>query len=126
MEQYLPLSGYEGIYEISNFGNVRSLDREVEIFGRATKIFKAQPIKTRGHYKGYVRFCAHKDGAKVTIFVHRAVAIAFLPNPEDLPVVNHVDLNKQHNHVDNLEWVSFKENTNHYYQSNKEEEEDYF
>jgi len=115
LERWIALTGYEGLYEVSSFGNVRSLERRVKLFGKRDYLKEGKEIKVRSHYKGYKRFCVHKDNVRTTILVHRAVAMAFLLNPDDLPIVNHKDLNKQHNHIRNLEWVTCKENTQHYY-----------
>ncbi len=114
-EIYKALIGYEKSYEISNFGNVRSVEREMLLFGKQKKVLESQTIKTRPHCKGYRRFTVWKNGILDTIYVHRAVAIAFLSNPNKLEVVNHKDLNKENNNIDNLEWASFSGNTEHYY-----------
>jgi len=116
-ETWKPLVGYEGIYEISDHGRVRALDREVLLFGKIPRIIKAHNTATRGHVNGYRRFCVWKNNKKETIYVHRAVAMAFLPNkdPENFLVVNHKDLNKENNHVSNLAWINCSQNIQHYY-----------
>ena len=63
--------------------------------------------------KGYERVNLKKDGIEKTMQVHRLVALAFLPNPQNKPEVNHIDENKENNNVDNLEWVTSKENANY-------------
>ena len=102
MEFYKAIVGYEGLYEVSNLGNVRSLR-----FGKI-KILK-QGTQAHGYLK--VVLCV---GREVKNFlVHRLVAQAFLPNPNNKPAINHVDGNKQNNHANNLEWAQPSENTRH-------------
>ena len=122
IEEWKSLDGYEKQYEISNLGNIFSLEREVLMFGKIPRTLESQKIKTRPQYKGYLRFCVWKNNKKETIYVHRAVAIAFIPNPKNLEIVNHKDLNKENNNVFNLEWVNYKENSNHYYENNKNDD----
>lgn len=99
IEKWKPVNGYEGLYEVSNFGRVRN---------SAHKIRKTQ-INNRGYYN--VRLC--KNGKYKTCLVHRLVAIAFIPNDDTSLEVNHKDENKQNNMIDNLEWVTRKENMNY-------------
>ena len=97
-EKWLPVVGYEGLYEVSNKGNVRSLFR-----------YKKQLKPSKGS-NGYlsVELFKNKQGKRISI--HRIVAIAFIPNPDNLPIVNHKDENKHNNCVENLEWVTSQEN----------------
>lgn len=101
--EFRPLPGYEGMYEISNDGYYKPL------FGKS----KGKLLK--GTYgKGY-RFCSLKDknGNRVYTGVHRLVAMAFIPNPDNLPHVNHKNEIKSDNRVENLEWITPKDNTNY-------------
>lgn len=100
-EIFKDIEGYEGLYQISNFGNVKSLR-----FGKE-KILKERTIN------GYLAVNLHKDGKKKSYLVHRLVASAFLPNPNNLLQVNHIDEVKTNNRVDNLEWCSAKYNVNY-------------
>ena len=97
MEEWRMVVGYEGLYEVSNFGNVRS----------KRKILK------QTNYNGYQCVCLSKESNRKIHKVHRLVAIAFIPNEENKREVNHIDEDKTNNHVSNLEWVTPKENINH-------------
>ena len=99
METWKSIARYEGLYEVSNLGRVRSLK-----FGK-TKILK--PADNGGGYL-YVQLC--KDGIRKNMFVHRLVASAFMPNPQNLDTVNHKDEDKHNNNVSNLEWMSRTDN----------------
>ena len=102
MEQWKAISGYEGIYEVSDLGRVKSLK-----YGKE-KILK--PQKTIG---GYLHVDLCKDGKCKSITVHRLVAEAFIPNQNNLETVNHKDEDKTNNIVSNLEWMSLKDNINY-------------
>lgn len=105
--------GFEGKYQISNFGNVRSLDYDFEAFNgvKVCKFHhKGKPMKTQ------VSACGYKVvslGKKKNMQVHILVAKAFIENPNNKPCVNHIDGNKLNAHVDNLEWVTYGENNLH-------------
>ena len=114
-EIWKAIEGYEGKYEVSNLGRVRSLDRTIiggaynsPMFRKGT-ILKPQP---KG-YSGYVGLRLCKDGKGENVYIHRLVAKAFIPNPDNLLDVNHKDENKKNNRADNLEWVTRKENINY-------------
>lgn len=104
-EIWLPIVGFEGKYEVSNQGRVRSLN-----YHREGRIQVLKPAMSK---KGYLRVMLCKDGKAKRHSVHRLVAQTFLPNPLELPEVNHRDENKQNNAVTNLEWCTTKENSNH-------------
>lgn len=110
-EVWLPVAGWEGLYEVSNMGRVRRLPTIVgHRFGtriQPGKILKGQKNKNGYWYVGL----ASKDVA-VKVLVHRLVAKHFLP-PTDLPEANHDDLNKDNNRWDNLEWTTRKGNAEH-------------
>lgn len=104
--------GYEGLYEVSNLGNVKSYDKQ--IWNRFKFVLrKGRLMKTYVDRYGYVRVCLYKDGKKTTEQVHRLVALTFIPNPDNLPQVNHKDANKQNNNVTNLEWCTCLQNMRH-------------
>ncbi len=101
-EEWRPVPGYEGLYEVSNTGRVRSLDRVDHFNGinRPRKGRELAHIDKRGYH--IVKLC--KDGNVRAVGIHRIVASAFIPNPTSLPEVNHKDENKSNNNVSNLEW----------------------
>lgn len=105
-KKWKDVPGYEGLYQVSNFGEVRSL------FYRGKE--NVRVLKPAANKKGYLHVVLSKDGKTYTAQVHRLVAIAFIPNPNKLPVVNHIDWNKQNNRVDNLEWCTVKYNCLHH------------
>lgn len=114
-EIWKPVKGYEGIYEVSNIGNVRSLDRSVIKYNALTKRdnilhIKGQIMKPSINKYGYYYLSLSKDGNRKSHLVHRLVAEAFIDNPNNLPQVNHIDENKLNNNVDNLEFITLEDN----------------
>lgn len=103
-EIWKPVKGFEGLYEVSNLGRVRSLDRKVRNRGgfalKKGKILSDAAVS--GH--GYRKVGLWKDNMGTNALVHRLVAEAFIPNPDNLPEVNHKDENPRNNCVENLEW----------------------
>lgn len=100
MEEWKNIIGYEGLYEVSNKGNVRNVRRNTL-------------LKLSKNYYGYIRVALSKNGIKTWLRVHRLVAQAFLPNPDNLPQINHKDEDKLNNCVENLEWCTAKYNNNY-------------
>lgn len=94
------IKNYEGLYAITEDGKVYNLKTK-------------QYLKGGLDVYGYRRVCLSKDGVKTTHKIHRLVAEAFIPNPLNLPQVNHLDEDKTNNRVENLQWVSAKENVNY-------------
>lgn len=75
---------------------------------------KGKEIKGSNHYKGYTQICVYKNGKKLkTFYLHRMVAETLIPNPMNLPQINHIDGNKKNNHISNLEWVDQSKNIQH-------------
>ena len=111
---YLPIKGYEGLYEVSIKGEVRSIDRGV--FGKDGTLypFKGRVLKANSHKDlEYLQVSLWKDGKGTSFYVHRLVAETHIPNPNNLAEVNHINGNRLHNWIDNLEWVSRKGNAQH-------------
>lgn len=103
---------YEGLYEVSNTGKIKSVTRKRK-FGKGYRIFEGKELKLQNDKDGYKKISLHNNVKRKRFFVHRLVAIAFINNQEGKPVINHKDGNKQNNHVDNLEWVTNSENDIH-------------
>jgi len=106
-EEWRDVVGFEGFYQVSNLGRIRSVAR----ICTDGKEVKGQIRKVQG--STYLSIDLWKDGKNFNKSVHRIVAEAFLPNPSNLPEVNHKDSNPQNNSVDNLEWVTCSENSRH-------------
>lgn len=103
-EEWRNVVGYERSYQVSNLGNIRSLDRVCGI-----KPVQGQIIKPRTEH-GYERVTLYENNKPKKFFVHRLVAAAFIENPNCLPFINHKDENPKNNAVDNLEWCTQKYN----------------
>lgn len=103
VEEYRDVVGFEDYFQISNLGNVFSK--------RSNRILKQ--TKSKQGYWTFATEIGGRQGVKHNFYVHRLVAMAFIPNPENKPFVNHIDGCKTNNIVSNLEWVTAKENTIH-------------
>lgn len=102
-EIFIPVKGYEGVYEVSNTGKVRSLPR---------KTSKGGELKQATVQGGYKRVSL-SNGSRKGYTVHRLVGMAFLSNPLNKPCINHIDGNPSNNNVSNLEWCTYAENSQH-------------
>ena len=91
-------------YEVSDKGNIKSVNYR----GTGKSAIRKQSISKNG----YMRVILSDNGKNKTYFVHRLVAAAFIPNPENKPCIDHIDGNRANNHADNLRWVTVKENQN--------------
>lgn len=109
------LNGYEGIYQVSNLGRIKSLDRRVKDNRRERyQNLKGKQLKFTDNGRGYQLVFLTKESKRINKYVHRLVAETFIPNPKNLPEVNHKDLNKSNNCIDNLEWITNADNKRHY------------
>ena len=108
-EKWKDIIGYEGIYMVSNKGNTKSIDR-IDYAGRHRK---EHVMKYATDKNGYKRVYLTKCGKSKSMLVHQVVAQAFIPNPNNLPEVNHKDENKANNNVENLEWCTHQYNSNY-------------
>lgn len=111
------VDGYDGVYSISNLGRVSSKARiqvyaDGRIYNHPYRILKPSTAKT-GKSAGYMITHFYCGGKRTTLSVHRLVAEAFIPNPENKICVNHIDGNKSNNNVSNLEWSTYAENNAH-------------
>ena len=104
-EIWKPVDGFEWFYEVSDLGNVRSLN--YHNWGIAKNL---TPVLDKD---GYLRVCLSMNGKQYNRTVHRMVALAFLDNPENLPQINHVNEDKSDNRVCNLEWCTCEYNNNY-------------
>ena len=115
-EIWKDIKGYEGLYQISSFGNVKSLDRYI-INKNGDKQYFPGKYLTQGISDNYLKVILSKNNKQRTFRVHILVARAFIPNPENKPEVNHIDGNKKNNKVNNLEWNTRSENELHAYKN---------
>lgn len=115
-EEWRDIEGFENLYQVSNKGNVRSLGRTILTNRNGTPYYKSYPAKLKKLSKdsdGYYQTTLSIDGKNKTYKVHRLVAQVFVPNPNDLPMINHKDEDKTNNCVENLEWCDAKYNSNY-------------
>lgn len=123
-EIWRDIAGYEGYYQVSNFGRVRSLDK-MQNYNGSVRLHKGKILKPNNDGRGYLIVDLSKNNKSVTRTIHRLVAIAFLDNPNNLPQVNHKDEDKENNFVfvnkdgsvdlnkSNLEWCTVSYNVNY-------------
>lgn len=112
-EIWKPVKGYEGLYEVSNKGRVKSLKRYSVRFGHQKELVGEKLMSLHKSSEGYIIVHLSKDGERKSKSVHRLVAQAFIPNPHCYPLINHKDENKANNHVENLEWCTQEYNVNY-------------
>jgi len=114
------LKGFEGMYQVSNLGRVKSLGRIVVYpgskYGMYNGVFRPEKI-LKPKLNRYAGLTLSNKTTKIYPSVHRLVALAFISNPLNKPCVNHIDGNGLNNCVENLEWVTFEENTKHAYEN---------
>jgi len=105
LEVWKDVVGYEGLYQVSNLGNVKSLGNE---FSRKERL-----LKLSFQSKGYLTVVLQKDAKRKMVLVHRLVAEHFIPNIYNKPQINHINGIKTNNRIENIEWVSHRENLDH-------------
>lgn len=105
--------GFDGFYQISNYGRVRSLDRRVVYSDGRVRFFKGKLLKLKTDKDGYKYVILKNRGKSKTLKVHRLVGQYFVPNPDNKPFINHLDEVKDNNVYTNLEWVTPSENYNY-------------
>ena len=111
-EIWKPVVGYESIFEVSNFGNVRRLERKATA-GTGNYSRPAHTLKARKNNNGYYLVDLWVNNKRLQKLVHRIVAEAFIPNPDNKPEVNHKDENPENCRADNLEWCDRTYNMNY-------------
>lgn len=112
------IKGYEGWYQVSNTGKIRSMDRTITYWNKKYNCFvnqktKGKIIKPTDNGSGYLTVHLRVNKHRKMFYIHRLVAETFLINDENKKEINHKDYNKYNNNVDNLEWVTRQENVNH-------------
>lgn len=113
MEEWRSIPGYEGLYEVSSYGRVRSLDRYVKYSNGIMHLHKGRILSTGKDKDGYFIVCLYKNKTHKFYHIHRLVALTFIPNSDNFPCVNHKDEDKTNNRLDNLEWCNHKYNMNY-------------
>jgi hypothetical protein len=109
MEVWKDIKGYEGLYQVSNKGNVRSLDMIVKAKSNGTQLKKGKLLSPQYTWNGYLRY--DLSGKKRR--AHRLVAQSFIPNPNNKEEVNHINCIRDDNRLENLEWSTKSENNKH-------------
>lgn len=110
MEIWKDIKGYENLYQVSNTGKIKSLERYGNSKSNGKFLIKEKIRKTTTTTAGYEYVVLANNGKNKTILVHRLVAETFIPNPENKKCVNHKDENKSNNNVENLEWCDYEYN----------------
>lgn len=112
-EIWKPVLGYENLYEVSNCGNVRSVEHYTEHGNNKMIVYGKLLSKVRNTKNGYLYVTLSKNGKRKTAMVHRLVATAFIPNPDNKRCIDHIDGSRDNNAAHNLRWCSHKENMNY-------------
>ena len=122
MEIWKDIKGYEGLYQVSNLGRIKGVERYRQNHGKLQKV--EEKIKNiRPKSNGYMVVDLYKDNKQKTVLVHRIVAENFICNHEKKQTVNHVDGNVKNNNVENLQWATFREQNIHFYKNNLKSKE---
>lgn len=113
METWRQIRGYEGIYDISSLGRVKSLRRREHSDKRGYYVVQEKVLKPISNGKGYLGVILTKNGEHEHYYIHRLVAEAFIPNPKNYPQINHKNEDKSDNSCENLEWCTSLYNMNY-------------
>lgn len=121
-EEFRDIENYEGLYQISNYGRVKSLKRKTNVClkNNTKRVVKERILKNSLHLKSrgpHYRIKLSKENKTVMIYIHRLIAEAFIPNPNNHPIVNHIDGNALNNMADNLEWCTIEHNVRHAFEN---------
>lgn len=110
MEVWKDVVGYEGLYQISDTGKIKSIQRR---YGNYNGMRRERIMKQRPDSRNYINITLCKNGKHKSHWVHRLVAQAFIPNLDNKHCINHIDNNPSNNSIENLEWCTHKENSQH-------------
>ena len=113
MEEWRDVKGFEGLYQVSNAGDIRSVPRILTLKCGRKRRYKGVTLAKARDSKGYLTAHLTDGKSNKSVRFHRVVAETFIPNPEGLPQVNHIDGDKENNAVSNLEWCSDEYNKAH-------------
>lgn len=111
-EEWKDINRFENLYQISNLGRVKSLPKTVEYKDGRVFNYKEKIIVPHINSAGYLTIGLAKDKKKISKQIHRLVAEAFIPNPENKPCIDHINTNRIDNRIENLKWCTYKENVN--------------
>lgn len=126
-EIWKDIERFEGCYQVSTLGNVRSIDRYVKCGENGIKFQLGKTLKQSKNKYGYMQVRLSKSRKnKFSYTVHRLVAIAFIPNDNNYDQVNHIDGNKQNNYIENIEWCDNSYNQIHAYQNGLQDRSKYY
>jgi len=112
-EIWLPIKGFEDYYEVSSLGRFRNKDRLLTRSNGVKQFTKSKVLKNNYYSNGYVQLILYVEKQRFNFLAHRVVAEHFKPNPDKLPIVNHINLIKWDNRASNIEWCTQSENTLH-------------
>ena len=112
-EIWLPIKGFEDYYEVSNLGRFRNKDRLLIRSNGVEQFTKSKILKNNYYSNGYVQLILYVNKQRFNFLGHRVVAEHFIPNPNNLPIVNHINLTKWDNKVSNMEWCTYSDNNKH-------------
>lgn len=120
IEEWRPIPGYEGKYEASSLGRIKSVARDVMLGGKKHRTVDDRIMTLHTHNNGYKVVWLRAPGSHKKFYVHRLIAAAFMQKPDDKQVVNHKDRDRHNNSLHNLEWLTFQENTHHWQEAERQ------
>lgn len=120
------IKGFEGFYQINEYGDVKSLSRYIQNHSKK-QLIPERILKTCKVGKGYLTVCLRDGINTYRKYIHQLVAEHYIPNPNNLPIPNHKDGNKENNYYENLEWTTYSGNNQHAYDTDlKDKGEDFY